>query len=114
VVILAVDAYARFSIGNTQDAAQTASALSVSIVGLWVLLVRCRPLDRRRGLIIAGMSLGLLGCLVVPPLRDFFDFELSSTDLLLVSLGAAIPGCLGIEIIDRIRRRRETSARPPL
>ncbi len=114
VVILTVDAYARFSVGNTQDAAQTASALSVSIVGLWVLLVLCRPLDRRRALIIAGMYLGLLGCLVVPPLRDFFDFELPSTDLLLVSLGSAIPGCLGIEMIDRIRRRRETSARPAL
>ncbi|MBG6214470.1 magnesium-transporting ATPase (P-type) [Cryobacterium sp. CAN_C3] len=105
VVILTVDAYARLTVGNTQDAAQTASALSVSVVGLWVLLVLCRPLHKKRSLIVTGMYVGLLGCLVVPVLRDFFDFELPSADLLLVCLGAAIPGCLGIEIINRIRRR---------
>lgn len=74
-------------------------------MGLWVLLVLCRPLHRKRGLIVAGMFLGLLGCLIVPTIRDFFDFELPRADLLLVCLGAAIPGCLGIEILERIRRR---------
>ncbi|TFC10446.1 cation-translocating P-type ATPase [Cryobacterium algoritolerans] len=107
VVILAVDASARFSVGNNQDAAQTATALAVSIVGLWVLLVLCRPLNGKRRLILTGMYLGLLGCLIVPPVRDFFDFELPSADLLLVCLGAAVPGCLAIEIIDRIRQRRD-------
>jgi cation-transporting ATPase E len=106
VVILAVDAYSRFTTGNTQDAAQTASVIAVSLVGLWVLAALIRPLHRWRALIVASMYIGLLGCLTVPLIRAFFDLELPTGDLLAVSIGAAIPGCVGIEIIHRIRQRR--------
>ncbi|WP_241988854.1 HAD-IC family P-type ATPase [Cryobacterium sp. TMT1-2-2] len=106
VVILGVDAYSRITVGNTQDAAQTASFIAVSLVGLWVLAALIRPLNRWRALILASMYLGLLACLTVPIIRDFFDLELPTGDLLAVAIGVAIPGCLGIEIIQRIRQRR--------
>jgi hypothetical protein len=60
------------------------------------------------------MYLGLVGCLTVPLLRDFFALELPPAELLAVAVATAIPGCLGIELIDRLRRRRDRSTvRPP-
>ena len=106
VVILAVDAYSRVTVGKTQDAAQTASFIAVSLTGLWVLATLIRPLNRWRSLILASMYLGLFACLTVPIIRDFFDLELPTGDLVAVAVGVAIPGCLGIELIHRIRQRR--------
>ncbi|MDJ0379002.1 HAD-IC family P-type ATPase [Cryobacterium sp. PH31-L1] len=110
LVILTVNTYSRVTVGNTQDSAQTASVLAVSVVGLWVLAVLIRPLNRSRALILASMYIGLLGCLIVPFLRDFFDLQLPTGDLLAVAIGTAIPGCVGIEITYRIQKRRNRAS----
>jgi cation-transporting P-type ATPase E len=108
-VSLALNTAARAISGDTQEASQTASVIAMSLVGLWVLTVLIRPLDRRRVLLLVCMYVGLVGCLTVPLIRDFFGLEVPPLDLLSVSIGTAIPGCLGVEIIDRLRRRRDRS-----
>jgi cation-transporting ATPase E len=108
-VSLAVNTAARAIRGDSQQASQTASVIAMSLVGLWVLTVLIRPLDRWRVLLLVCMYVGLVGCLTVPLIRDFFGLEVPPVDLLTVSIGTAIPGCLGIEIIDRMRRRRDRS-----
>jgi cation-transporting ATPase E len=52
-------------------------------------------------LLIAAMVLALAGCLAVPLLRDYLDFELPSRTLLPVAIGVALIGCLGIEVVHR-------------
>jgi cation-transporting ATPase E len=110
VVSLAVNTYTHFAGGASENAAQTASVIAMCLVGLWVLTVLTRPRDRRRVLLVVCMYLGLIGCLVVPGIRDFFSLELPSFDLLAVAVGAALPGCVGVEIVYRIRRRRDSEA----
>jgi cation-transporting ATPase E len=115
LVILGVDVYSRFTTGNTQDATQTAVSIAVTLVGIWILVVLTRPLDRPHAMIIGGMYLGLMGCLFVPLVRDFFDFELPSGDVVVASVGAALVGCVGIEIIHRLwlRRTRDRARETP-
>lgn len=75
--------------------------------GSWVLAALSTPHDRARVLPVASMYVGLVGCLVVPFLQNFFSLELPPIDLWAVAVGAAIPGRMGVEIVYRIRNRRD-------
>ena len=101
VVVLAVNAYALFGTAYPLPTVRNATVLALSVVGLWVLLVLARPLDRWRRLLVASMYLGLGGLLALPLVRDFFALAVPPPDLLAVSLLAASAGCAGIEAIHR-------------
>jgi cation-transporting ATPase E len=100
-VIVVVVAHGRVTGGHSERELQTAAAIALSAVGLWVLVVVARPLTWRSMLLIAAMVLALAGCLAVPLLRDYLDFELPSRTLLPVAIGVALIGCLGIEVVHR-------------
>jgi cation-transporting ATPase E len=102
VVIVVLVAFARSSGGQSERQLQTAAAIALSIVGLWVLGVVARPLNRWRALLVVGMGIALAGCLTVPLIQDFLNFQTPTGDLLRFALGAGIVGCLAIEIIHRV------------
>ncbi len=84
---------------------RNATVLALSLVGLWILLVLARPLNRLRRLLVAAMYLGLLGLFGIPFIRDFFVLAVPAPDLLAVSLLEAAAGCMAIEVVFRHHRR---------
>ena len=113
-VVVTVVAVARSSGVAAESGIQTAAAIALSMLGLWVLVVISRPLNWWRGLLLVAMGLALTGSLTVPLLQQYLHFSLPSAGLLRVSIGTALVGCLAIEIIHRVvagRRFSDSSLR---
>ena len=100
-MIVGVLAFAKLSGGYSNSEISTAAAISLSIVGFWVLVVAARPLTGRRYLILLTMVTVQAACFLVPLARTFLDFTLPTGRLLAVTLGVAAIGCVAIEIIFR-------------
>ncbi|GAA4038485.1 HAD-IC family P-type ATPase [Arthrobacter methylotrophus] len=105
--VFAVNVYATDVGSYTTDAARTASVLTLSLTGLWILTAISLPLNLRRSIIIGAMYLGLVFTLTVPLLQDFFGLEWPPNDLLLASLGSALTGMLAIGALHRLHNRRD-------
>ena len=104
-VVVGVNAYARLAAGYPLSTVRSATVLALSLVGLWILLVLARPLNRLRRLLVAVMYLGLFGLFSIPFIRDFFVLAVPPPDLLAVSLLEAAAGCMAIEVVFRHHRR---------
>lgn len=108
-VVVTVVAVARSSGVDTESGIQTAAAIALSMLGLWVLVVISRPLNWWRGLLLVAMGLALTGSLTVPLLQQYLHFSLPSDALLRASVGTALVGCIAIEIIHRVVAGRRFS-----
>lgn len=106
--VFAVNVYAMAVGGHTSNATRTASVLTLSLTGLWILAAISRPLNLRRVSIIGAMYISLAFVLTMPFLQDFFGLEWPPNDLLLAALGSALGGILAIEVLARLRNRRHT------
>lgn len=104
--VVALNVYSTLTGGYTADAARTASRITLALVALWILLVTSRPVNLQRAAIIGVMCTGLLLVLTVPLVHDFFTLEWPPPDLMAASLGAALGGCLAVEILARAHSRR--------
>lgn len=109
-VIVAVLAFARLSGAYPNREMSTAAAISLSLVGFWVLVVTARPLTGRRYLMLLTMGSVQAACFLVPLARTFLDFTLPTGALLTVAVGAAVGGCVVIEIIARCLPREAPGA----
>lgn len=77
------------SAGADLDACRTVATLSLTIMGLCVLVVLARPFTLWRYLMLLAMVAGLVVAMLTPFTREFFVFEFPSTGILLQSLVAA-------------------------
>jgi cation-transporting ATPase E len=105
--IVFVAAYVRSLPGTAEQDTQTTAVIAMTLAGLWVVVVQTRPFGLVRVLVVVAMYVGLLFCLTLPLIRDFFRLSPPTADLLLVAVGAALPACVLIEIIFRVRRRAD-------
>ncbi|WP_284981686.1 HAD-IC family P-type ATPase [Arthrobacter sp. efr-133-TYG-118] len=110
--VFGVNVYAMAVGGHTSNATRTASVLTLSLTGLWILAAISRPINLRRAAIIGAMHLGLVFVLTVPLLQDFFGLEWPRNDLLLTALASALGGILFIEALHRFQRRRNVRTYP--
>ena len=104
--VIAVAGFAGLQGGYSPAAIQAASVITLTLVGLWVLNVLARPLTGLRVLLLVAMNLGL-AAVFLPPLSDFLALSVPPTELLLVAVGAAVPGCLTIEALHQFNKRRD-------
>lgn len=85
---------------------QSASVLTLSALGLWILAVVARPLDGKKLAVVLAMFAGLVLLLSVPPVRDFFELALPPADLLLAAGVSAVAGGLAVECLAWVHARR--------
>ncbi|MEO8529495.1 MAG: HAD-IC family P-type ATPase [Pseudolysinimonas sp.] len=83
----------------------SSAAIALTLTGLWVLVILCRPFDRWKAAIVAAGYLGLVLVFTVPLVTQFFSFERPSTASLVTVGIAAAAGCVALEVAYRIRRR---------
>jgi cation-transporting ATPase E len=109
--ITAVHIYAGAAGFEDVDTLRTASFLTLTLVGLWILVVVARPLNIRRALVIAAMYAGLGLVLVVPLARDFLQLQTPPPPLLAATGFAVLGAMIGVEIVALVQRRRASRER---
>jgi cation-transporting ATPase E len=89
--------------------AQTATMITMSVTGIWVLSTLARPIDKIKLAIFFGMI--VLGVLIftVPLSTGYFGFGSLSLNQLLLAFGIGLAGSVLIEIAHRVSSKR-TSA----
>lgn len=124
--MLAVNGYARWFSGFTGGTAgtvalgdvslqqvQTASVITLTLMGLWVLNLISRPMTRSKLALVVSMYVLLLLVLLIPASRAFHQFELPPLDLTVAAVCIGAVACLLLEGIHQVHRRRyAVSARP--
>jgi cation-transporting ATPase E len=90
----------------TVGEAQTATMITMSVTGIWVLSTLARPIDKIKLAIFFGMI--LLGVLIftVPLSTGYFGFSPLSLNQLLLAFGIGLGGSALIEIAHRISSKR--------
>ncbi|MDI3243490.1 HAD-IC family P-type ATPase [Arthrobacter sp. AL08] len=92
--------------GAAPESLQSASVLTLAVIGLWILAVVSRPLDARKLAVLLGMCAGLVLLLNVPLAQDFFHLALPPADMLWAAVIAAVGGGLAVELLAWIDGRR--------
>lgn len=85
---------------------QTASAITVILLGLWLLNVSSRPLNLKKVILIASMYVIFALVLTVPISLMFHQFQLPDAQLWWVVGGIAVTGMVAIELIHRWHRKK--------
>jgi cation-transporting ATPase E len=90
----------------TVGEAQTATMITMSVTGIWVLSTLARPIDKIKLAIFFGMI--LLGVLIftVPLSTGYFGFSPLSLNQLLLAFGIGLGGSALIEIAHRVSSKR--------
>lgn len=96
----------------SQPASQTATAMLLSITGLWVLSSLDRPTNRVKLAIFGAMVLAAVGMFYLPITTEFFGFAYLSLDQLGLVLGIGIIASAAIEFVGMsIRAKTKTATR---
>jgi cation-transporting P-type ATPase E len=84
-----------------QDQARTTATLALAGLGLVVLALAARPLNRLRGLLVLAMAGAFVVVLLVPFLRVFFALDLPPLPVALAALGldVVLGGLLAVVIL---------------
>ncbi|MCT9820884.1 HAD-IC family P-type ATPase [Microbacterium sp. W1N] len=74
IVALALTVYTRaaLALGVEQDALRTGSTIMLAVIGIWILAVLARPLNRFTGAVVGGMFIALVVLFSVGLARQFF------------------------------------------
>lgn len=93
-----------------QPQLRTGTTIILAIVGIWVLAVLSRPLNRYIVLIVGAMFVGLVIIFTVPLSTAFFDLRDPGEDAAVLLTLVAIPMIAAIEVVRFFHRRFLTRA----
>lgn len=93
-----------------QPQLRTGTTIILAIVGIWVLAVLSRPLNRYKVLIVGAMFVGLVIIFTVPLSTAFFDLRDPGEDAAVLLTLVAIPMIAAIEVVRFFHRRFLTRA----
>jgi cation-transporting ATPase E len=94
--------------------ARTVAVLTVTFVGIWVLTELSRPLTRGRVALVSAMVGGMVGVMLLPPLREFFALPVSPAGATLVVSVATVVSAVAIEVGLRLVGWRPKPADEPV
>ncbi|MEN2738201.1 HAD-IC family P-type ATPase [Microbacterium sp. X-17] len=72
-VALTVYTVLAMQLGVPEPALRTGSTIILAVVGIWILTVLSRPIDRYKVLVIGAMFLGLIAVFTIPILTEFLQ-----------------------------------------
>ncbi|WP_210481328.1 HAD-IC family P-type ATPase [Naasia sp. SYSU D00948] len=87
------------------DAVRSASVITLTVAGLWILVVISRPLDARRILVIAAMFAGAVLMFAVPFVAEFLVLPVPPPALLIAAGSVGLVAAAAVEVLDRVHRR---------
>ena len=103
--LLTLNALAPLAGTATREQVSSASVLTLSMVGLWILSAVSRPLNAGRLAVVVAMSVSLVFLLNLPLAQEFFLLSRPPAGLLLAAVACGAGGGLGVEILTRAHAR---------
>lgn len=102
--------------GIGEEELHSASTITLALIGIWVLVVLSRPIDKWRLLIIAAMYAGLALVWSIPLSREFFAITWLSPELTRVTVVVSLMGMVLVEILRawHLRVIRDPNAAAPV
>ncbi|GAA4105535.1 HAD-IC family P-type ATPase [Enteractinococcus coprophilus] len=85
---------------------QTATFITLTLTGLWLLNVISRPLNWQKIAMLIGLYVVFILVLTVPVLLWYHQFILPPAPIIIAAVAIAVLGSVGIEIIHRIHDAR--------
>ncbi len=106
IAVISLSAIVRSDPSWAQAEAQTATAILLSITGLWVLASIDRPVTGIKLLILASMVLAAIGMFTIPLTTEFFGFSYLSLEQLVMVVGLGLLASLFIELASFVIRAK--------
>lgn len=103
--LLTLNAIAPLAGTATQEQVSSASVLTLSLVGLWILSAVSRPLNAGRLAVLVAMCASLLILLNLPLAQEFFLLARPPDGLLLAAVVCGAGGGVGVEVLARVHAR---------
>jgi cation-transporting ATPase E len=104
-LVLRTESPLRIGSGVPLEAAQTATALLMSVAGIWVLATLTRPLTGWRVVILAAMVVTGAAVFVITPIAQFFGFVPLTADVLTTTFAISAAVCLLLEVVNQLVNR---------
>ena len=107
LIAIALTVYTRgaMALGITEPQLRTGSTIILAIVGIWVLSVLARPLNRYKVLVVGAMFVALSILFTVPLAGEFFQLVDPGEAAAYLIAAVTIATILAIEIVRLIHRR---------
>ena len=103
--LLTLNAIAPLAGTATPEQVSSASVLTLSLVGLWILSAVSRPLNAGRLAVLVAMCASLLILLNLPLAQEFFLLARPPDGLLLAAVACGAGGGIGVEVLARVHAR---------
>jgi cation-transporting ATPase E len=101
-------------LGATDEQLRTGATIILAVVGIWVLAVLSRPLNRFKVLIIGAMFAALVGVFTIPAATAFFELVDPGEELSTAIAGIVLVMIAAIEVVRVVHRRlMATVTEPP-
>ncbi|MDR7085141.1 cation-transporting ATPase E [Arthrobacter ginsengisoli] len=106
--LLGLNVYANSSgsAAASPEALQSASVLTLALLGLWILSVVSRPLDAKKLAVLIAMCTALLVLLNLPLAQEFLKLTLPPADMLWAAGAAVVGGGLVLEVLAWVHGRK--------
>ncbi|WP_336631472.1 MULTISPECIES: HAD-IC family P-type ATPase [unclassified Microbacterium] len=107
IVALTLTAYTLIvrGAGTDVDELRTGATIILAVVGIWILAVLSRPLNRYKGAVVGGMFVALVVIFSVALSRSFFLLVDPGELTALVVTAACVVAILLIEVVRAVQRR---------
>jgi len=92
-------------IGVSEDQLRTGATIILAIVGIWILAVLARPLNRYKVLVVGAMFIALTVVFTVPLATEFFALVDPGEELAVALTGIVIVMIVAIEAVRLFHRR---------
>jgi cation-transporting ATPase E len=97
-------------LGADHHAAQSATTLVLTALGLVALDQLIRPIDQRRAALLLGLVVLAVAVFTIPPVADYFALRVPATEHLPVIAAGVLAGGSGIVAAGHRRRRHRAAA----
>ena len=104
-VLIPVVAYAYLSGRFETPVIQATALITLTLTGLWVLVILSRPFTWWKTVLVAAMYLGLIIVLAAPIAREFLQLTVPPLELIALAVSAAAVGCVVLELLFRLGAR---------
>lgn len=92
-------------LGAHQDQLRTGATVILAVVGIWVLAVLARPLNRFKVLVVGAMFVLLIAVFSIPLARRFFVLVDPGEELAVALTGITVVMVVAIEVVRSVHRR---------
>nr|WP_235566942.1 HAD-IC family P-type ATPase [Microbacterium sp. Root180] len=92
-------------LGVSEEQLRSGATIILAVVGIWILAVLSRPLNRYKVMVVGGMFIALVAVFTIPLSREFFELVDPGEELAIALTGITVVMIAGIEVVRFVHHR---------